>query len=385
MRIEEDILQLAGIVTDMRRELHQIPEPGLKEYQTAAFIRNKLKEFGADLIEESIGTGTVAVYKGKQKGMTLGFRADIDALPVTEGTGCDFQSKNEGMMHACGHDGHTAILLGFAKYLGMHKDQIKGRIVLIFQPAEEGPGGAKLMIEEGLLKKHEIEKIIGLHIFPEYEEGKIACKVGGMMARNGEVTITVMGSSAHGAQPQEGVDSILCSAAIIQGLHSIVSRNISPMESAVLTLGEIQGGEAKNIIAKKVVIGGTIRAFSDSVYETIVKRIEVLVNQVAQGYGCRAEVDFFHMYRVVNNNPSMVNILRQVVGEGDYIETPPYMLAEDFSMYQQEIDGMFFFLGARNEEKGYIYPLHNEQFQFDEKILTQGIQAYVNLMEAFNA
>lgn len=383
MKISSEVFGLLDNVIKYRRELHQIPELGLEEFQTAQYIREKLSSFGVKDIYPFIETGTVAVFQGEKPGKTLGFRTDIDALPVTEETGLDFVSKTLGKMHACGHDGHMATMLGFAKYLSEHPEVIRGKIVLIFQPAEEGPGGAQLMIDAGLIQQFEIEQIIGLHVFPDFPEGVIACRPGAMMARNGEVTILVKGKGSHGAQPHQGADAILAASAIIQGLHSIISRNISPMENAVLTFGKITGGEAMNIIASNVNISGTMRAFDDSVYDTLTERITLLATEIAKGYGCEAEVIFNHMYRVVDNNPEMVLALEKIADKA-YLETPPYMLAEDFSMFQQVVPGMFFFVGTRNEEKGYTYPLHNNKMQFDEKNLLGGIECYIQLIEALN-
>ncbi|GMA53830.1 peptidase [Alicyclobacillus contaminans] len=322
-------------------------------------------------------TATIAVFHGKQAGKTLAFRSDIDALPVTEETGVSFASKTEGKMHACGHDGHASALLGFAKYLSQHPEVIKGTIVLIFQPAEEGPGGAQLLINEGLTEKFGIDQIVGIHLFPEFPEGIIACRPGAMMARNGEVTIKIKGTSAHGAQPQQGQDAILASSAVIQGLHSIISRNISPLDTGVLTFGEITGGQAMNIIAGEVKIEGTMRAFSDEAYDIMTQRVKELAEFIAQGYGCQAEVSFNHMYRVVDNDAKMVQALEEVAGK-NYVECQPYMLAEDFSMYQQVVPGLFFFVGIRNEEKGYTYPLHSGKMQFDEKIYYRRLLAMFN-------
>lgn len=379
MRIIPEIEALLPDVTLYRRELHQIPELGLEEYQTVDYLKLALAEMGVPEVHQVLDTALVAVFRSTRPGKTLAFRTDIDALPVTEETGVDFASKTPGKMHACGHDGHMATMLGFAKYLTQHPEVIKGTIVLIFQPAEEGPGGAQLLIDAGVFQEFGIQQIVGLHVFPDFSEGVIACRPGAMMARNGEVVIKVKGQSAHGAQPQQGADAILAASAIVQGLHSIISRNISPLESAVLTFGKISGGEAMNIIAGNVRLDGTLRAFSDEVYETVCQRVELLTTEIAKAYGCEAEVIFNHMYRVVDNDPEMVAALEKVAGES-YVEADPYMLAEDFSMYQTVIPGLFFFVGIRNEELGYTYPLHSSKMQFQEKNLLGGIQCYVDLI-----
>lgn len=364
----------------MRRDLHKIPELGLKEYKTSAYIREKLEGFGITELETWLETGVVAVIRGKGKKEAVAFRADMDALPVTEQTGCDFTSEHVGCMHACGHDGHVTVLLGFAKYLQEHKDELENDVVLIFQPAEEGPGGAQLLVDAGLFEKHPVRCIIGCHIFPQVPQGKVACRKGAMMARNGEVDVHVYGESAHGAQPQLGHDAVLAAGAVITGLHTILSRNVSPLDSGVLTFGAIHGGEACNIIAKEVKLEGTMRAFSDEAYETMTKRVQEVASGIAAGYGCKGEAVFRHMYRVVDNDPKLVELLQEVAGDA-YEETPPYMLAEDFSLYLQKVPGMFFFLGSGNEEKGYIHSLHSAQFQFDEEILALGVETYAKLLK----
>ena len=313
----------------IRRDLHKIPELGLKEYKTSAYIREKLEGFGITELETWLETGVVAVIRGKGKKEAVAFRADMDALPVTEQTGCDFTSEHVGCMHACGHDGHVTVLLGFAKYLQEHKDELENDVVLIFQPAEEGPGGAQLLVDAGLFEKHPVRCIIGCHIFPQVPQGKVACRKGAMMARNGEVDVHIYGESAHGAQPQLGHDAVLAAGAVITGLHTILSRNVSPLDSGVLTFGAIHGGEACNIIAKEVKLEGTMRAFSDEAYETMTKRVQEAVAGIAAGYGCKGEAVFRHMYRVVDNDPKLVELLQEVAGDA-YEETPPYMLAEDF-------------------------------------------------------
>jgi len=364
----------------IRRDLHKIPELGLKEYKTSAYIREKLEGFGITELETWLETGVVAVIRGKGKKEAVAFRADMDALPVTEQTGCDFTSEHVGCMHACGHDGHVTVLLGFAKYLQEHKDELENDVVLIFQPAEEGPGGAQLLVDAGLFEKHPVRCIIGCHIFPQVPQGKVACRKGAMMARNGEVDVHIYGESAHGAQPQLGHDAVLAAGAVITGLHTILSRNVSPLDSGVLTFGAIHGGEACNIIAKEVKLEGTMRAFSDEAYETMTKRVQEVASGIAAGYGCKGEAVFRHMYRVVDNDPKLVELLQEVAGD-NYEETPPYMLAEDFSLYLQKVPGMFFFLGSGNEEKGYIHSLHSAQFQFDEEILALGVETYAKLLK----
>ena len=243
MQVSQAVKELTEDVVRFRRELHTIPELGLTEFKTKEYLLRQLQSFGIKEIYPVIETGLIAVFRSDRPGKTLAFRTDIDALPIKEETGVSFVSKHEGKMHACGHDGHMATMLGFAKYLATHPEVIRGTIVLIFQPAEESPGGAQLMIDEGILRDFGVEKIVGLHVFPDFPEGVIASRKGPMMARNGEINLTINGTSAHGAQPHQGHDAILAAAAIIQGLHSIISRNISPLSAGVITFGKIHGGK----------------------------------------------------------------------------------------------------------------------------------------------
>ncbi len=372
--------QLQEVLCKIRRDLHQIPELGLHEHKTANYIKQTLTQWGITDYETWLETGIVVVMRGNGSAPAVAFRADMDALPVQEETGCAFASCHTGYMHACGHDGHSTILLGFAKYLKDHQELLQGDVILIFQPAEEGPGGAKLLVDAGLFEKHPVSAIIGCHIFPQVPQGKIACRKGALMARNGEVDIHIYGEAAHGAMPHLGKDAVLAASAVATGLHTILSRNVSPLDGGVLTFGKIQGGEACNIIAKEVKLEGTMRAFSDTAYETMTKRIQEVAEGIAKGYGCRAEVVFRHMYRVVDNDAMLVEALQAVTGDC-YQETEPYMLAEDFSLYLQSVKGLFFFLGSGNAEQGYTYPLHHAKFQFDESILTQGVAVYAKLLE----
>lgn len=383
MKISPNVQALAPLVTSWRRALHQIPELGLEEYQTYAYLKEQLETMGVPEVHTRLETALIAVFRSDKPGKTIAFRTDIDALPIAEETGVEFASPLANRMHACGHDGHMATMLGFAQYLTQYPEAIEGTIVLIFQPAEEGPGGAQLLIEAGVLTEFHIEEIVGLHVFPEFEEGIIACRPHAMMARNGEIKLIVNGQSAHGAQPQQGADAILATAAIIQGIHTILARNISPMEAGVITFGKISGGDAMNIIPQKVEVEGTMRAFNDDVYEEMTTRITQLATQIALGYGCTCDVVFNHMYRVVDNDPRMVRALEKIAGES-YRETPPYMLAEDFSMYQTQLPGMFFFVGIRNEAQGYTWPLHSSKMNFDEINLLGGIECYVQLIAALN-
>ncbi len=380
MYIEKDIQDLKSELIELRRKIHQNPEKGFEEFKTSEYIKTKLKEYGVDEVHSIAKTGIVGCLRGSVGEKTTAFRSDMDGLPVKEENNLEYKSVKEGFMHACGHDGHMAILLGFAKYAVIHRDQIKDNLVFIFQPAEEGPGGAEVMISEGIVEQYNIDRIMGLHIFPEYPQGKVASKSGALMARNGEITIRVSGKKAHGAMPDKGIDAILAAANLLTACQSIMSRSINPLESAVLTFGKIHGGDAVNVIADEVTIGGTMRAFSDEVYGTIVERIHEIAKGIEVIYKCQIEVEFNHMYRVVENDESLEKALKRAVGPESYTPSEQFMISEDFSFFQKVVPGVFFFLGSFNEEKGYIHPLHSSKFNFDEDILLNGVQVYANLL-----
>lgn len=381
INIDKEVALLKNDILEIRRVIHQMPEKGFEEYQTSKYIKNKLSEYGIDEVHDFAKTGVVGLLKGSKGKKTTAFRADMDGLPVCENTNLAYKSKKEGFMHACGHDGHMAAVLGLAKYAAQNRYTIHDNLIFIFQPAEEGPGGAEVMIKEGIIEKYHIDRIIGMHIFPEYPQGKVASRSGALMARNGEINITVKGQKAHGAMPHKGVDAIVIAANLITAFQSIVSRNINAMESAVLTIGKIQGGEAENIIADEVRMNGTMRAFSDDVYNKLVQRILEISKGLEQAYTCNIDIDFNHMYRIVNNDPFLEQSLKKAVGADNYIQADLAMVSEDFSFYQQRVPGLFFFLGSLNEEKGYTYPLHSGKFNFDEEILVSAIQTYLNLLK----
>lgn len=377
--MEEIVNNMKSELKNIRRDLHKIPEIGLKEWKTAEYIEEKLKSFGINNIERIIETGIIATIEGENTKESICFRGDMDALPIEE-TPKEYASCNIGTMHACGHDGHMTMVLGMAKYLMETGKKPPVNVVLLFQPAEEGPGGAKLIMETGILKKLKVKYIIGCHIFPSVDQGKVSCKSGAMMARNGEVYIDIKGKSAHGAMPHLGADAILASSAVMSAIHTIMARNVPPLESGVLTFGTIHGGDACNIIPASVRIEGTMRAFSDEVFNSMEMKLKDIVENIPKGFGCSGEVECKPFYRVVNNNKYLVETLEKVCGD-TYETTEPYMLAEDFSFYQQEIDGIFFFLGSKNIEKKFTAPLHSQDFDFDENILAQGVLVFAKMLQ----
>jgi len=284
-------------------------------------------------------------------------------------------------MHACGHDGHMAIAMGLIKYLTQNQHKLKENVVVLFQPAEEGPGGAMPIVECGVLKKYNIDEVYGLHIFPNIEEGKVGVCPGPMMSQVGEFDILIKGNSAHGAMPHEGIDSIVIASQVITSIQTIASRSMNPMDPVVVTIGKIGGGERRNIIAREVVLEGTIRTFSDEVYKNIKSRIVSITEGIQTAYGCEIEVVIRDLYPAVINDTNLTEEF--INGQDDNVVEiiTPLMLSEDFSYYQKEIPGVFFFLGSGNKEKKYIYPLHNARFNFDEIILGYGVQVFSNILK----
>lgn len=362
-----------------RKDLHQIPEISFDLFKTSAYIKKELESMGYEIYQTAF-TGWIAYKKGKKE-TSIAFRSDMDALPVLEKSDYPYPSTHLGKMHACGHDGHMAMLLGFAYYL---KDQtlINDSIVLIFQPAEEYPGGAKVIIEEGFLDKFKVKKIFGIHLYPNLKEGVYGLVKGPMMARNLEFNIKISGKSAHGASPHDGNDAILASSHIISQLHTIISRNVDPFEQGVITVGTVHGGEARNIIAQDVEITGTMRAFKNEVFYLMKKRVEDIISGIKLSFQVEISSDLMELYPVVNNDADMVEFIEKHL-DSNYEYIKPLMASEDFAFYQEKVPGMFTMLGTRNEEKGYIHPLHSCYFNFKDEVLARGVELYITIAKDY--
>lgn len=378
-----EIRNLSDEVKQIRRRLHQIPELGFEEFKTSRYIEKKLIEYGYKP-EKIAKTGWLVHVKGKSSKKSLAFRSDIDGLMIVEKNDIDYKSKHKDKMHACGHDGHMAILLGFAKYLS-ELSEIKRDIILIFQPAEEGPGGAKVIVDEGIIEKYKIEHIFGLHIFPEIDEGKVGLCKGAMMAQTGELDIKITAKSGHGAIPHKAIDGIYVASQLINSYQSILSRNTDPLESGVLTIGKIKGGEARNIIAEDIELEGIIRTFNNQVYTNIKKRINDINKGLEKMYNVNIETEIRDMYPAVYNDDELFDEVIDVFDKEKIEHLKPMMIAEDFSFYQQRIPGFFFMLGSRNKEKNYTNSLHSSKFNFNEDILLEGIDTYINICRRFDA
>lgn len=361
------------VVQTHRQYLHQIPELGFCEFQTSAYLKEQLEKLGYE-VYSTAKTGILAYRKGVSE-ECIAFRSDMDGLSITEETNVDFASTIEGQMHACGHDGHMSILLGFATYVST-LSSLKKSLLFIFQPAEEGPGGAEVIVKEGILKRFNVKSIFGLHIYPEIEEGKFGLRPGAMTAQTGELDLMIEGVGGHGAMPHKSNDALIVAAQLINSYQSIISRNLNPIEAGVLTIGTINGGERRNIIAQKVELTGTIRAFSEDVYEMIKKRMNEINHGLELMFNVKVSTQLTDMYPSIMNDPSLFDLISQSKLGEHLIEIDPMMIAEDFSYYQKEVPGLFFMLGSRNEALGYTYPLHHAKFNFSERVMMDGIKLY---------
>lgn len=364
--------ELTKTVVNHRRTLHQIPELAFDLYKTHEYVKNALVSYGLD-IKVYAKTGIVAAVKG-QTDDYIAFRSDMDALPVSEQTGVSFASTHPGAMHACGHDGHMSILLGFAEWLSTQ--QLHQSVLLIFQPAEEGPGGAKVMIDEGLFEDFNVKSIFGFHVYPELDEGLIGLVEGPMMPQNAEFDLTIHGLSAHGAQPHKGVDAIVAASQLVQAYQTIVARSTHALQAAVVTIGTIEGGEARNIIAGQVKLSGTIRAYDPATYEKIKSRMHEICAGIESMYGVSIENQIVDYYPPVINDKALVETVTASLDSSQYRYVEPMMFSEDFAFYQQVVPGCFMMLGTMNEAKGYTAPLHNNKFNFTDEVLMKGIETY---------
>lgn len=391
IKIERKIMdykQLAKANEDvcikMRRDLHKIPELELDLPKTSKYIKDKLTKFGIDYKEYVNGNGISALIEGKNPGKCLAIRADMDALPITEETGLDFASEIEGQMHACGHDSHMAVALTALKIINENKDKLNGSVKFIFQPGEEIPGGAKPMIDEGVLDNPKVDYIIGMHggQLADVPHGKIAFKDNEMMASMDKFSIRINGHGGHGASPQATVDPIIVSAEVLLGLQKIISREINPVDSGLVSVCKIDGGFTQNIIPDTVDMMGTARALSEDVRDTIEKRVEEISSGIANTYGASAEVNYERYYPVLNNDPKFNSFVKSVVGEmfedDIYEMNKPVMGAEDMAFYLQEVPGSFMFLSNLfQREDGNVYVNHNSKFDLDESLFYKGVAVFV--------
>ncbi|WP_292656778.1 M20 aminoacylase family protein [Nitratifractor sp.] len=366
----------------LRHELHAMPELGYQEHRTAARICRELERYGIPYEEGIGGTGIVAWIDKGSAGRSIGLRADMDALPISEETGLPYASRNEGVMHACGHDGHVTMLLAAAKVL---KDSVAfdGRVVLVFQPAEEGGAGAKAMIEDGLFDRFPMERIYGLHTRPSEAFGTFLIKEGPVMTSVDTWEVVVRGRSGHSSQPHHAVNPILAVSHLVQGIKEISATSIDPAQAHVITVATIEGGVAFNVIPETCRIGGSVRAFSREVQETVERRIRELADGMAQGFGAEAAVEYQYRYPPTVNThiESAYRAAVACVGEAKIKSTfPSSMGSEDFSFYLERVPGAYVWLGSKVDPEAETVPLHSSRYDFNDDLIEIGVCYWTGLV-----
>ncbi|NRG16883.1 amidohydrolase [Rhizobiales bacterium] len=383
MPIVNRFADLSEEITEWRRDIHANPELLYDVHRTAALVEEKLKAFGLDEVVPGIGkTGVVGVIKGKSdaSGKVIGLRADMDALPIEEITGKPYASTVPGKMHACGHDGHTAMLLGAAKYLSETRN-FDGTVVVIFQPAEEGGAGAKAMIDDGLMTRFGIQEVYGMHNMPGAPVGTFAIRPGPLMAAADRLTIEVEGKGCHAAKPHEGIDTILVASQIINSLQSIASRNADPLESVVVSITMFNAGFTDNVIPQTATLRGTVRTLTPEMRDMAEERVKRIATSVAEAYGATATVNYRRDYPVTVNNAEKMefaaSIAAQIVGEENVeLNVPPTMGGEDFAFMLEERPGAFIFAG-----NGDSAMLHHPAYDFNDELIPVGCSYWVKLVE----
>ena len=381
MKINPQVKKFKNKIIKIRRDIHKHPELSFQEFRTAKLVSDSLKKFGLEVYEKIGKTGVLGILRGARPGKTIAFRADMDALPIQETSDLSYKSVNDGVMHACGHDAHTAMLLVAAEILSKNIEHISGQIKFIFQPAEEGFGGAKFMIDDGALEG--VEEIYGLHVWNYQESGTIGLKSGPVMAASDKFKIIINGIGGHGAAPQGTVDCVVVSSYLIQSLQTIVSRNTNPIDSTAITIGQINGGYNFNIIADKVILKGTARAYTEENRLMIKKRLVEIINGTESMFNANIELIYEDGYPPVINNIVTTKKLSRIANKivGNKLISPYLSMGgEDFSYFAQKVPGCFFFLGTMPEGKDKMStPHHCSHFDIDEDSMVIGTSVFVEL------
>ncbi|MBI5261966.1 MAG: amidohydrolase [Bradyrhizobium sp.] len=384
MPIVNRVADLQADIQVWRREIHQHPELLYELDRTAAFVADRLREFGCDEVVTGLGkTGVVGVIKGRKPAngdfKVIGLRADMDALPIEEQTGLPYASKNPGLMHACGHDGHTAMLLGAARYLAETRN-FAGEVAVIFQPAEEGGAGAAAMIKDGLMERFRIDQVFGMHNGPGIPVGSFAIRSGPIMAATDSIDIKIEGHGGHAARPHKCIDSLLVGAQLVTALQSIVSRSVDPLESAVISICEFHAGNTRNVIPQTAELHGTVRTLTPEVRELVEKRVAEVVAGVAQITGAKIDLTYERGYPVTRNHAAQtetaLRVAREIAGEANVHETPPLMGAEDFAYMLEARPGAFIFCG-----NGDSAGLHHPAYNFNDEAIVYGTSYWIKLVE----
>ncbi|GAB4332246.1 MAG: M20 family metallopeptidase [Flammeovirgaceae bacterium] len=392
-KIQHSVRQNLQEIIANRRHLHANPELSFKEFKTAKFVAEKLKSYGITPQEGVAGTGLVALIEGKNPHKkTIALRADMDALPITEENDVSYKSCNVGVMHACGHDAHTASLLGAAKALNDAKEHFEGTIKLIFQPGEELiPGGASLMIKDGALKNPSPSSILGQHVAPQIPVGKVGFREGMYMASADEIYLTIKGKGGHAAVPENLIDPVLIAAHVIVALQQVVSRNANPKIPSVLSIGKVIANGVTNVIPNQVEIEGTFRTLNEEWRSKAHEKIRKIVEGITESMGGKAELDIRRGYPFLVNEPNLTRrakeAAKQYVGAENVIDLDIWMASEDFAYYSQEMDACFYRLGTRNEAKGIVSGVHTPTFDIDESSLEigAGLMAWLAVSELQNS
>ncbi|MXY51723.1 MAG: amidohydrolase [Gammaproteobacteria bacterium] len=383
MPLVEAIEQQQEELTRWRRDIHAHPELGFEEHRTSEFVAAKLEEFGVQVHRGIGGTGVVGVLRVGNETKSIGLRADMDALPILEENTFDHRSRHDGHMHACGHDGHTVMLLGAAKYLSESRN-FRGQVNFIFQPAEEGIGGAKAMVEDGLFRDFPCDILFAMHNAPGMPVGSFGVKKGVVTAAGAFFDIEIKGRGAHGAYPQHGVDPVVVGAQMVNAIQSIVSRNVGPTEAAVVSITQFHAGDAYNVIPASAHLSGTARTFSKSVMERVQERMTELAETVAAGFGATAEVDFRTIFHPVVNDENAADVAGQVcdglVGSDNVRrDLSAGTGSEDFSFMLEEVPGCYLLIG--NSDDDHQRPVHNPGYDFNDRALSGGASFFAKVVE----
>jgi amidohydrolase len=371
----EDAQALFSYAKTLRRDFHAHPELGFQEIRTAGIVASELRALGLEVSTGVGKTGVVTLIEGASSGPVGLLRFDMDALPIQEATNADYASQVPGVMHACGHDGHTAIGLTVARLLLNHRDHLKGTIKLVFQPAEEGLGGAEAMIRDGVLENPRPDFCLGLHLWNEKTLGWLSATPGPVMAASETFKVLITGKGGHGASPHLTNDPVMASAQIISSLQSIVARNVNPLQSAVVSVTVVKAGEAHNVIPQQAELQGTIRSFDPAVRNLVLERFQQIVTGVAQAIGCSAEIQLRSITPAVINDPiiaqAVQSVIQKLLPEDELDIHTQTMGSEDMAFFQVSIPGCYFFVGSNNRDRGLDAPHHHPRFDFDEAALSK--------------
>ncbi len=382
MKVEEFVIkkakELEPYIIERRRDFHMYPELKYEEERTSSIVSKELEELGYEVIKTA-KTGIIGILRGKEEEKTVALRADMDALPVQEENDVPYKSKVPGKMHACGHDAHTAMLLGAAKILAEIKDKVNGTVKLIFQPGEEGGLGAKKIVEEGHLD--DVDAIFGIHVWAELPSGTIGIKEGPLLASADAFKATIRGKGGHGAVPHMSIDPIVVAIDIANAYQKIISREINPLDPAVISVTKIVAGTTFNVIPETAELWGTIRAFNEEVRDFIIERMRQITEGYAKSMRCEGELKLTMEYIPPTiNDKGLADFARKILKPlGEIVEPRPTLGAEDFAFYAQKIPGLFVLLGIRNEKRGIVYPHHHPKFNVDESVLWKGSAIYALL------